>query len=221
MFDNIRINASVAPNAVNVNVMWRWRYERGMPLPECTVFCCSVPEVQLLRNSIFTKDEIISWVNKNMIDLSNPDTRVGNIEAFWNSPANKNCCRLHKYSLANGANILANQNLQFPLSDTNKVFIVCVFGIRTFEIMVVAANPPGFVPYEVVLPGWLDSLRGKKDKILKFSDAGDKKRVLITELDGMPVYSVLPDGAEFNIENDGTDNRRIGDVVYLSSLIGN
>ncbi len=222
MFKNLRIVCVPNEKNISVNVAWEWAYEEG-PLPSCNLFCCTVPENQLLQDSLFSQEEIINWINANMIDVLTPETRISNIEAFHMNPVNKSRCQYNSYSLAAGGRIYENRLLTFPVSDLNKVFLVCLMDAEgTFEYNVFAPDLGKKINFTVedVYRSMLDKLfkRASARKLI-FDDEGYKRRVMVTEFAGDKVYTVLPDGTEY-IVDERFNPEEIKDVVYLSTLIG-
>lgn len=220
MFENLRITSGATEDHLEVNLSWDWKYEVGKPLPSSTVFCCTIPEVQLLRDSIFSQDEIIQWINRNLFDITTPQSRVGNIEAYYYNPANRDKCWLNKYQLANGGSIYFIQQMRFSKADINKIFLVCVYDELSFESKVFAIDPGKKLDYECTAPGFFDMLAKRNYKTLRFADEGDKRRVLVSSFEGGDVYSVLPGGSTYYLDKD-FDEKNIKDIAYLSSLIGN
>jgi len=220
MFDNLRVTSRVVDQQIAIDLQWLWNYEEGKKLPECNVFCCKIPENRLLKESIFSQQEIKNWINRELIDISVPETRIYNIEAYANNPVTNKNCVLYKYQLNNGGNIFATQQLRFPMEDSNKIFFVCIYSDSNFESMVLSvADPEMTVPFEFIEPGFMDKLRGKKQNSLRFSDSGDRRRVLVTDFEGAPVYSIVPNGNFYYIDKDVTRDD-IKQAIYLSSLIG-
>ncbi len=222
MFENLRIISRVAEDRIAVNLQWQWKYTPGGPLPGCNLFCCAIPEGRLLQDSVFSQSEIISWINREMIDISSPATRIENIENFYRNPVTNKDCILQRLQLSNGGSVFATHQLTFPLTDLNKVFLICVYGVNNFESSVFAVEAPEqTVPFEFVQPTFFEKLRGKTENLIKFNDRGDRRRVLITTFEGADVYSILPAGLnEYHLGKDVTPEN-IKEVVYLSSLIGN
>ena len=126
MFENFSIIPKVSDDRITVNLQWEWKYVPGEPLPSCSIFCCGIPEGRLLQDSVFSQSEIISWINKEIIDISSPETRIANIEAFYRNPATNSGCLLQRIQLSNGGSVFATHQLTFPLSDLSKVFLVLV-----------------------------------------------------------------------------------------------
>ncbi len=220
MFENLMVTSGATEDHLEVNLSWKWKYENGAPLPSCTVFCCTIPESQLLRDTIFTQDEIIQWINRQMFDISSPQNRISNIEAYYNNPANQNKCWINKYQLNSGGGIFFVQQMRFPVTDINKVFLVCVYGEKSFEPKVFAIDPDKKIEYDLTQPSLFDKLAKKNYQTLSFKDAGDKRRVIVSSFDNEKVYSVLPGGSTYYLDKE-FDKNQINDVVYLSSLIGN
>lgn len=220
MFENLRITSGVSGDQPEINLQWRWKYNPGDTLPKCEVFCCTIPESQLLRNSIFTKTEIIEWIRANKgINIYSVDTRIDDLHAYYNNPTNKGSCWLNEYQLINGGNISSIQMMRFPATDLDKIFFVCVYGERTFEARVFGIDTQsGGVPYDLVKPGVLDKVRGKTNYSLRFNDSGKRRRVLVSRYNNDEVYSVLPSGTEYDLDKD-IDPEDIEKVVYISSLI--
>jgi len=221
MFENFNVTSRAATDHIEINLQWHWTLTDGMvSLPYCKVFCCTIPESLLLRDSIFSQNEILAWINREVLDLSNPDTRISNIESYYNNPSNKSHCKLNKYQLMSGGGIHSTQQLIFGIEDLNKVFLVCVYGERTFEIKIFAVKTLDTIKPTITKPGFFDKMKGNNSNKLSFEDSGDRRRVLVTNYNGEMLYSILPGGNEFFVDKDfGEEN--IVEVVYLSSLIGN
>ncbi len=224
MFENLRIVCTPSESNIAVNVMWEWKFDGTGPLPSCNVFCCTIPENQLLQDAIFSQDEIVTWMTRTMLDILTPQTRASNIEAFHMNPANKERCQFNTYQLTSGGSTHDSKVLHFPVSDMNKVFIVCVYdNDGNFDYSVFAPDIGGKISYTCEEPrGGFMKLFGGKSKggrKLIFSDSGNKRRVMVTSYNGADVYTVIPNGTSYNIDSD-FDINSIKDVVYLSTLIG-
>ncbi len=220
MFDNLRVTSKVIDQQIAIDLQWVWKYKEGEKLPECKVFCCKIPENSFLRESIFSQQEIKNWINRELIDISIPETRVFNIESYANNPVTNKNCVLYKYQLNNGGSIFATQQIRFPIEDSNKIFFVCIYSDENFESMVLSVDDPNMtIPFKITKPGFIDTFRGKKQNTLTFEDSGERRRVLVTEYEGTPLYSIVPNGTRYYIEKDIT-NEDIKKAVYLSSLIG-
>lgn len=222
MFENLRITSSVASDHLEINLQWKWKYTRGGHIPACEVFCCTIPENQLLHDSIFSQEEIIKWiVERKGIDIMSLETRRDNLRAYYNNPTNKSNCRINRYTLNNGGNELSVQRMEYPLKDIDKIFFICVYGEKTFESKVFAINTQeDSIPYEFVTSNKLFGILGIGKKMIRFNDSGGRRRVMISKYNNEEVYSILPGGDEYYLIKDVSSDNKVK-FVYLSSLIGN
>ncbi len=217
MFTNFKAVSSLGADSIQISLSWEWKYEPGKPMPSCKAFCCTIPEASLVGDSIFTNDEILQWVTDNILDIIDPETRVANIEAYCSDVSNKKRV-LNKYELTGGSSIFCTQQLIFPASDIDKIFIICVYGGETFESRVLAVNTEREISYQIQKPMAFLPFGGTK---LKFSEASTlKRRVLITKYKGQEIYSVIPEGERLSITKN-LEEASIERIVFLSSLIGN
>ena len=222
MFENLKITSAAASDRLEVNLQWKWKYIPGGPTPSCEVFCYTIPENQLLRDSVFSQEEIIRWVVENKgIDIASPETQRENLRAFCRNPMNRNVCRLNRYTLNSGGNDVSVQRLEYPLSDIDKIFFLCIFGEKTFETRVFAIDTKETcIPYDFSGGRKFLGMFGGGRKMISFHDSGNRRRVLISRYQNEEVYSILPGGDTYYLD-DSVSQEDIVRVVYLSSLIGN
>lgn len=223
MFDNLRIICTPYANNIAVNLMWDWKYDSFGPMPSCDVFCCTIPENLLLQKAIFSQEEIIKWINENMlVGILEPQTRISTIEAFYMKPENQGRCQHNSYQLTSGNTIYNSQVLNFPASDMNKVFFVCIYDKENnFDYRVFAPNLGNKIQFTCEEPRSFLGIFGSKKGARKliFNDNGEKRRVMVTTFQGSDIYTVIPNGTTYYIDND-FDLNSIKEVVYLSTLIG-
>ena len=217
VLENINISSCFAEENMQVRIQWRWKYDNGEQLPYCKVFCCKISANQILRDSIFREDEILSWVNYHLVNLSADENRQSRIEDFVKNPANGERCSLRTFQLKSGGNISESQVINLAEQDVNTLFLVCVYGQRSFEVRVLPIIPPKTKLHEVVTTR---SLFGKKKHKLRVNDDLPMRKVLVTQSGGSKIYSVIPAGSQELFIDEELTPERIDDVVYLSSLIG-
>ena len=220
MFDNLSVDSSSNEKEININIQWRWRVTDPSSPPSCKVFCCAIPENHLLEELLFGYDEIINWINSEVVDISSPETRIQNLQDYYNKPANNRYkCWLNQYCLNSNGNIREVQRMRFGSEDADKIFFVCVYGQNNFQSMVVSVTPEcADVPYEIKTVR--TSLFGPKVLEMHVNQVSDRRLVLVTTSGGEEVYSMLPSGFSNYYFDSDVQPGDIKKLTYLSSLIG-
>ena len=222
MFENLNITAIAEENALRIHLQWRWIEGNGETPPSCSVFCCPVPEQVFLNQMLFRQEDIINYINRELVDVSSPATRVQNIEEFYRHSAEQNIkSSLYQYSLM--GDIVKHVDLPYPKSDSNKVFFLCVFGERSFVTKVISAAPlDSGIRYDIKQKtGFMNKLFGNKNPYsIEFESVSPRRMVVVTRYGNEEIYSIVPFGESkyyFSPEVRGED---ISTVRYMSSLIG-
>ncbi len=226
MFDNLSISTAIYSSAdgterIRMNLSWDWCYKLGDKFPSCDVFVCTIPESRLLRGSMFGSDEIIKCINREIVDTSSPTTRVTNLQNYHKDPSHHNSCWLNTYSLVNGGMDTHTVTKEFPISDLDKVFFLCVYDSCRFETKVLAPKlPQNSINFDFNDPSFIDKIRGKTEIKLLVGDSGPRRKVLVTKFGNKKVYSLIPQETNCYLNKEIQDKELVDSIVYLSSLVG-
>ncbi len=221
MFENLGITASHSDNNLRIHIQWRWIESNNEIRPSCSVFCCPIPEQQLLNQMIFRQEDIINYINSHIVDTSSSKDRIKNIEEFYRHSTERNMnCSLHQYTLM--GDIVKHIDLQYSKSDADKVFFICVYGERSFITRVVSVVPvDSGIAYELKQNNSLKSKILRRNTLsINFENTSNRRMVIVTKYNGEDVYSIVPFGENRYYFPTEVKKEDIISAQYMSSLIG-
>lgn len=222
MFENLNITAFPGEDSIRIHLQWRWVEAEGGPKPSCSVFCCPIPEQVFLNQMLFRQEDIVNYINRELVDVLTPETREKNIEEFYRHSSEQNIkSALYQYSLM--GDIVKHVDLPYPKSDSDKVFFICVYGERSFVTKVISVCPEDSgISYAVKQKsGFMDKLFGNKNPYtIEFNHAGTRRMVVVTRSGGEEIYSIVPFGENRYYFAPDVRQEEIAAVRYMSSLIG-
>ncbi len=223
MFEQFSVNNEVTGQDVKFYISWRWVKPESDIRPSCKLFIYYIPEDRLFDRFLFTAEEIVDYFQEIGIPLL--DTATGNretaITAFWSSSARENCCNLDSFSL-NYGDALPYSHTRTYSNSVGKVFLFCIY------------DTDGNFSYKIVFPygedikcnrvtesrRLTDFFRGnhRNSSKIELKNTNGKRCVMVTkDSEGSKLYTVLPKGTVFSIENFDENNTSF---IFLSSLIG-
>ena len=207
--------------APRIHLQWHWVIENDTSKPSCSVFCCPIPEQRLLNEMIFRQEDIINYINREIVDISSPETRIRNLEEFYRRSAGFGMnCSLHQYTLMN--DISKHVDLQYAEEDADKVYFICVYGERSFVSKVIAVSPleSGITYTMKQQKGLLNRFFKKNSLSIEFDNISSRRLVLVSKVNGEEIYSVVPSGEKKFYFSADIQEEDICSARYLSSLIG-
>lgn len=195
-------------------IQLRWDWEpTDSTLPRCNVFYCCTPENRLLEQGLFTEDEIQAYFDEKIIHFLGDDARQQMSVFHARNPETSRMMAFQQ-----GSHFQENKQLSIPPGMGNHVFLVCIFDDHEIISRVVAYTGKT-LEYEIEKEGFLQKIKGSSFYTVKLKCDDERKKVLVRNVGGKHLYSVLPEGYNklyFGKELDISDIK----IIYLSSLIG-
>lgn len=220
MYDSLKTETR-GDGVPGFHIKWKWERD-GNERPSCRVFCMKLdpmPEGMILR-----QEDMIGYINKNIVDTSSPTDRVSNIEEYYKASRGRGGdCLLMEYPM--GSEITQHVYLDLGNTGGDGLYFVCVYDEERFDARVLpAVSGEDEVRYEVKKTGALRGLirgwRGLGTLTLELGDTGTRRVMTVTKQGGREIYSIVPAGEKtYYLPAEVKAGDIIG-VRYMSSLIG-
>ncbi len=223
MFDKLRVQAGVdeVAKSCTIYVNWSWVIDpTSNTMPSCKLFCCGIPQDELINNFLFREQEILDWFERRVVNFNSPD-RENLFRLYYQKPSNFGKCYLNTVAFHSGDAINRQQPLRFSYEAKNMIFLVCVFDENRYETRIVAVNSLNDFKFEITRNKKLFGLFGENNTELKLLEGDERQKVLIVEDGGQTTYSLIPKGCSkyYLSEQLANVNPSKIKIKYLSDLI--
>lgn len=227
MFENVSVKPYYSAEDIRksmIYVNWTWVFNKDGEVPSCDVFCYCVSQDELMREFLFTKEEILEWFNQK-VQIQGDDW-TDNIRNFCNNPQVRDSIIHHPVRCGTNASIYNTYQLNLPNiakdNPTNKVYLICVFNKEKIETFVTSIKDTKPIYFNYEKKGKTFGLFGKEYLSLSGIVKDSKQKVMIINQNGMITYSLIPPnmGDEYFYPNMLTmpeDKRRIN-IAYLYDM---
>ncbi len=203
----------------DLHLRWQWIQDGSVLTPSCKVFFTVLPEHVILDKGLFLENEILAFfLDKLPFSIFSADAH----EMMENyATTNPDTSGFFVFS----RNLNEWEDRVVPISDTLRtgIFLVCLYDDTNLIYRVMAPGGYNEIPFEVVVPTFMDKLfhRASERLTIKLKDEGDRRmKVVRIRHGGTDLYAAVPKDASLLYFDPAKITPEQLKFCHLSALVG-